>query len=202
MAIQTKKLTEVDVLDAATENTHVLAVENGTVVQLPASSLGQGESNENNSVVPCIVGSGYPISTGGVFVSPPISEKPAVGSMYLDKDNLRLLVCTAIDDVDTWVLVFGNRPEEVSDGTLITFRVVCEYIEGLLEVHPKTYLAISGMTWDEWCESEYNTDGFVIQDGVVYANLEGYDTLDGASEEYEAGMPISPFRDYSVGSTD
>ena len=173
-----KKISEVPLLEQATEKTNLLVEHNGETCRIPASSLGQGETNENNSVVHCIVGSGYPISTGGVFVSPPISEKPAVGSLYLDVDHFCLLVCAAIDDVDTWVLLGGNSPEYASDGTLITFRIINpRYWDETIQVTPKTYLAISGMTWGEWCESEYNTDGFVASEEYVYANLEGMDIL-------------------------
>lgn len=44
----------------------------------------------------------------------------------------------------------------VLGGGLITFR-----IENL------TYQAVEGMTWAEWCESEYNTAGYAINGNRV-----------------------------------
>jgi exopolysaccharide biosynthesis protein len=31
--------------------------------------------------------------------------------------------------------------------------------------------AMENMTWGEWVESEYNTDGFIISEGKIYYDL-------------------------------
>ena len=36
----------------------------------------------------------------------------------------------------------------------------------------KTYYAEEGMTWEEWCNSEYNTDGWYYEDGNVFTGGE------------------------------
>lgn len=33
----------------------------------------------------------------------------------------------------------------------------------------KDYQAVDGMTWSQWIDSEYNTDGFTIYDGTTHA---------------------------------
>ena len=32
------------------------------------------------------------------------------------------------------------------------------------------YTVINGMTWEEWCESEYNYDGYYCSNGFVYSS--------------------------------
>lgn len=40
--------------------------------------------------------------------------------------------------------------------------------------HEESYTAIEGMTWNEWCESEYNTEGFKVIDNQVKMTYDLY----------------------------
>lgn len=66
------------------------------------------------------------------------SGTPLVDGTLYSLDHGKALI-----DGTVYVLALGGGP--------ITFR-----IENL------TYQAVKGMTWAEWCESEYNTAGYAI----------------------------------------
>lgn len=107
-----------------------------------------------NGYTPCIIGSGPPSTAGGAFVSPSIQAKCTVGSLYLDTKTPCLYACTAIsDDGDTWARLSGNE-SEVPEGQSTVFFSEDWGV-------PRRYEVISGMTWEEFLESEYNVDGFV-----------------------------------------
>ena len=55
-------------------------------------------------------------------------------------------------------LIDGTVYEFMLGGVLISFRI-----------ENRTYQAVEGMTWAEWCNSEYNTAGYAIIGNRVFA---------------------------------
>lgn len=75
----------------------------------------------------------------------------------------------AIKEVD-----FGSTPQKVSKEFYDWFIGVTEEITGSVEdelisftVGSRTYQAEKGMTWEQWVDSEYNTEDFSVQYGTV-----------------------------------
>ncbi len=60
----------------------------------------------------------------------------------------------------TWSGKFNYNVEFVAPVELITFTY--------MNTHPIVCTAEKGMTWEEFVNSEYNVDGFVIRDGSIY----------------------------------
>lgn len=72
------------------------------------------------------------------------------------KENM-IYQCSIVNDIGIFV--------EVS--TLISFTI--------LEV---SYVASDGMTWEQWCNSDYNTDGYTISGGKVFIGGVSYVSLE------------------------
>lgn len=53
----------------------------------------------------------------------------------------------------------GNVVIRAIDDSLISFTIGGE-----------SYQAEAGMTWGEWCDTEYNTGGYYVSGNFVYAN--------------------------------
>jgi hypothetical protein len=88
----------------------------------------------------------------------------------------------------------GNTP---SESTLITFYIT-HYNGSNLE-----YQAEEGMTWAEWCESEYNTDGYTYEEADV-STIDGYVYIvDGPFEctiSYPADSQVTPYEEIINGT--
>lgn len=76
----------------------------------------------------------------------------------------------AIKEVD-----FGSTPQKVSKEFYDWFIDVTEEITGSVEdelitftIDGITYQAEEGMTWGEWVDSEYNTNGYIISGNYIY----------------------------------
>lgn len=86
---------------------------------------------------------------------------------YVDNKvaNISLTGYATTEYVDELVGDINSILENIINGgggvTLIVFT-----IDGT------EYQAEEGMTWEEWCSSGYNTDGYHIDDGVVYSKME------------------------------
>lgn len=52
-----------------------------------------------------------------------------------------------------------------------------------------TYQAIDGMTWEEWVNSEYNTDGFYIYNGFI---CWGTNSTHVDTNQFGSGNPPTP----------
>ena len=79
----------------------------------------------------------------------------------------------------------SNNPEVHITGTLL--------IE--LTIDGTSHQFIEGMTWEDWVDSEYNTDGAIyISDGLVYSSdgIIGYDDIN----IYSSDLLLS--QDYQV----
>jgi roadblock/LC7 domain-containing protein len=74
-------------------------------------------------------------------------EQLSAPTISLDGDTLTM---TADDRTETFA-IFENGVEVATVANLISFT-----IDGT------QYTALSGMTWSEWVESEYNTGGFYV----------------------------------------
>ena len=81
------------------------------------------------------------------------------GTVYEIKSGTALVYGTLYNLDHGKTLIDGTVCVLVLGGGLITFR-----IENL------TYQAVEGMTWAEWCESEYNTAGYAINGNRVVAS--------------------------------
>ena len=82
-------------------------------------------------------------------------------------DGKYKLVCNVVSGVPTmsWELEPDSMSytEDASAPTLISFTVETT-------MSSTTYQAEEGMTWTEWCDSEYNTNGFSIEYDLIYLN--------------------------------
>lgn len=105
------------------------------------------------------------LSSSDVFTSTPIGGYSAsaggYGSIYVPQSLL-----TSYQAATNWTYFSsrfvaydgnGNTDSGSSPGESITFT-----IEGT------EYQAVEGMTWEEWINSEYNTDGYYINESYVY----------------------------------
>ena len=95
---------------------------------------------------------GSQIRLKGVMREPPeVIPQLTAPTISLDGDTLTM---TATDDRTEEFVIFVDGVETATVKDLITFT-----IEGT------TYYAEDGMTWGEWCESDYNTAGYYVKNG-------------------------------------
>ena len=66
-------------------------------------------------------------------------------------------------------------------------------------IYGERYKAYKGMTWEEWCDSEFNVIGYYVEDGYVYT-VNGISFWDYLSH-VKANEIIEP-REYSSAGTD
>lgn len=114
-------------------------------------------------------------TAGSIFV------RPSLVSAYKSATNWAYFAdrIFAMNDEDI--------PEEAPDNIIIDFYV-----------GTTRYEAQYGMTWAEWCASEYNTNNYYILNGLVYQN--SFTTIDGvtsddlieANKTYSIGVPVAP----------
>ena len=53
-----------------------------------------------------------------------------------------------------------------------------------------TYQAEAGMTWEQWCDSKYNTDGFKTN-GDMAVDKQGWEVADLSADDPYTAMPIT-----------
>ena len=94
------------------------------------------------------------------------TEAPAVVSkkvLRIEKTVVRNELQFGDEDQVTGVWIWkrranGNLGLSWKSVALITFTI-----------YGNTYQAVAGMTWAEWCDSQYNTNGYYYEDGFVNA---------------------------------
>ena len=89
-------------------------------------------------------------------------EKLTEEEKAIARANIGAASADTIGDIETaldTILAIQNELTGETPVVTITFT-----IDGTV------YTANDGMTWGEWIDSEYNTDGLIIMDGVVHKN--------------------------------
>ena len=153
-----------------------------------------------------LCGTGYKFNSGGataIYIESNINSDRELLVSY--HRHLAALVDEYYDN--GFVFRWGERYFTVADSGLFEEALdrIIEIQESLMvstitfEIEPYgTYVAINGMTWAEWCDSVYNTDGYHCEDGVVYAECGdrvGYEGLEATPNDlivdgraYDGGM--------------
>lgn len=87
------------------------------------------------------------------------------------------------------------KPEE-GGGKMIEFTMIHTTIRNntIIDEREYSYQAEEGMTWSEWCESEYNTTSFRVDDNKVYSSYYLYLYL---NDEYVYGTDVIQSTQYS-----
>ena len=102
-----------------------------------------------------------------------------MASLYGTPENLNVKGATVTSNSNGWTVQFNGTQHQYSlsaDGRTInllsensqsnlqtfTFTISDEY-----NTNPITYTAEEGMTWQQWVNSTYNTDGIIIEDDYV-----------------------------------
>lgn len=134
----------------------------------------EAEPNENDYAVVCLYGAKGDEATILRNVAPGIQGSDAVNmdqfshvtDLVDDFNSDIAALYTSIGDIETALDAIIAIQEELIGVTLITFFVVGD-----------EYTAEAGMTWGEWENSEYNTNGF-FNDGIYMSDDNGCNYLD------------------------
>ena len=117
------------------------------------------------------------------------------GEVYaLWNDSVLNHMDETIDDI------FGIRPVIVISKTLLNIAYNSSEVKELIEftIDGVTYQAEEGMTWGEWIDSEYNSDGFTFNE-YGFVSSDGWHLL---SQCVESSNLISKNTSYTVNSGD
>ena len=146
---------------------HCMAYNNGTLIRDCYPDL-------NPSNVPglydLVNGVFYPSATSTPFVAGPVYNKvwhdiarvfKKISGIWVEQEELANVIEDGIR--------YKNGGEYMRPVTFISFT-----IEGA------SYQAEEGMTWAEWCESDYNTDGYSSTDRYIYTS-DGFWTVTSGS---------------------
>ena len=170
-----------------TEETYTITIPenvtiNGTTATISAENVvvAKGKyvsvslADDNDFTVSTVEGAtlAYTVTVGGMEIPAggeilavnPTNGKTGSSSVTFAIDESAIQYAGAYTGTATFTVAVKDVPVVDVPATLISFTMDLSYIEEWIPGLTVNLQAEAGMTWEEWLESDYNVDGYVIVD--------------------------------------
>lgn len=94
-----------------------------------------------------------------------MAHKTLIGGTVYEVNGGKVLVSGTSYGIASGKTMVNGTGYDITFATIISFTI---QLDG--EAYPTTYYAEDGMTWGDWVESSYNTDGYLWWSGYIKSN--------------------------------
>ena len=110
---------------------------------------------------------GQPVAAGGeILAVNPKDGKTGTATITFDIDETKIQYAGTYTGTATFTIAVKDAPVTIINFTLDT-SFIGQYVSGLTT----NQQAEAGMTWGEWVESEYNVDGYVVDESWLPGSI-------------------------------
>ena len=154
---------------SATVSAEDVVVEKGQYVSvtLAADNNFTVKTTEGAELTYTVTANGKAVAAGGeILAVNPVDGKTGTATITFDIDESDIQYAGTYTGSATFTIAVKDAPVTIINFTLDT-SYIGQYVSGLTT----NQQAEAGMTWGEWVESEYNVDGYVVDESWLPGSI-------------------------------